>query len=109
MKKAFLSLSLALMTVLAMNAESYTGPIVVNAMGTTRTETVTVTATENDNGLYTLVLEVPLFGTMTMNDVTAAQCDGVTVYSAERYVYSATYQRNLRTIVFARSDRKSVV
>lgn len=101
MKKAFLSLSLAMMAFMGLHAESYTGPIVVNAMGMTRTQTVTVTTTQADNGLYTLVLQVPIFGTMTMNDVHAATTNGVTVYSAERDV--ATSMGTMRTILFARA------
>jgi len=101
MKKAFLSLSLAMMAFMGLHAESYTGPIVVNAMGMTRTQTVTVTTTQADNGLYTLVLEVPIFGTMTMNDVHAATTNGVTVYSAERDV--ETSMGTMRTILFARA------
>ena len=104
MKKAFLSLSLAMMAFMGLHAESYTGPIVVNAMGMTRTQTVTVTTTQADNGLYTLVLEVPIFGTMTMNDVHAATTNGVTVFSAERDVETSMgTMRTMRTILFARA------
>ena len=102
MKKTIISICLALIAVMGLHAESYTGPIVVKYMGITRTQTVTVTVTEGDNGLYSLVLDVPVFGTMTMNDVTASVTQGVTVYSAERYVYNETYG-NLRTVLFART------
>ena len=101
MKKAITTFCLALAAVVGLHAESFTGPIVVKYMGTTRTQTVEVTVTEGDNGLYTLVLDVPVFGTMTMSDVTATTTDGVTVYSAERFV--GTTYGNMRTVLFART------
>ncbi len=94
---------MALMAVMSLHAESYTGTIVVNAMGMTRTQTVTVTVTQEDNGLNTLVLQVPIFGTMTMSDVASSNANGITVYSAERIVYNAALARNLRTVLFART------
>ena len=103
MKKSIITFCLALITVMGLHAESFTGTIVVQVGQLTRTQTVTVTATQNDNGLNTLVLEVPVFGTMTMTDVPSATSGDITVYSAEQYVYSATYDRNLRTILFART------
>lgn len=103
MKKTILTFCLAVMAVLALNAETYRGPIVVQYMGMTRTQTVDVTVTQGDNGLNTLVLEVPIFGTMTMSDVASSTTDGITVYSAERIVYNEVLQRNLRTVLFART------
>lgn len=101
MKKAITTFCLALAAVVGLHAESFTGPIVVKYMGTTHTQTVEVTVTEGTNGLYTLVLNVPVFGTMTMSDVTATTTDGVTVYSAERFV--GTTDGNMRTVLFART------
>ena len=47
------------------------------------------------------MLQVPLFGTMTMTDVPAASQNGITVYSAERNV--STGLGVMRTILFART------
>ena len=101
MKKFFLTICLAATAVLALQAESYTGNIVVNRYGQTNNAVATVTVTQQSDGLYTLELQVPGFGTMTMYDVTSAYKRGVTVYSAERDV--ATNQGTMRTIVFART------
>ena len=101
MNKTFLSICLAMMAVMDLHAENYTGTIVVNALGQTRTQTVTVTVTPTDNGLNTLALDVPVFGTMTMSDVAAATTGDVTVYSAERQV--STKLGTMRTVLFART------
>ncbi len=101
MKKSILTLVLALTAVLALNAESFTGNIVVNRNGQTYNSVVTVTATQQADGLNTLVLQVPLFGTMTMTDVPSSYRRGVTVYSAVRDV--ATNFGMMRTTVFART------
>lgn len=101
MKKFILTICLAVTAVLALQAESFTGNIVVIRNGQTNNAVVTVTVTEQANGLNTLVLQVPVFGTMTMTDVPAAYKRGVTVYSAERDV--ATNFGNMRTILFART------
>ena len=101
MKKLFLTICLAVTAVLALQAESYTGNIVVNRNGQTNTAVATVTVTQQSDGLNTLVLQVPGFGTMTMNDVPSAYKRGVTVYSAERDV--DTNLGTMRTIVFART------
>ena len=101
MKKLFLTICLAVTAVLALQAESFTGNIVVNSNGQTNNANVTVNVTQQTNGLYTLVLQVPTFGTMTMTDVHSAYRRGFTVYSAEREV--ATNFGTMRTILFART------
>lgn len=101
MKKLFLTICLAVTAVLALQAESFTGNIVVNRNGQTNNANVTVNVTQQANGLYTLVLQVPTFGTMTMTDVHSAYRRGFTVYSAEREV--ATNFGTMRTILFART------
>ena len=101
MKKFLFSFCLALTAALALNAEEYTGNIVVNRNGQTYNSVVTVTVNKDANGLSTLTLQVPLFGTMTMTEVHSAYKRGVTVYSAERDV--ATNFGTMRTILFART------
>ena len=101
MKNSILTLLLALTTVLALNAETFTGNIVVNRNGQTYNSVVTVTATQQADGLNTLVLQVPLFGTMTMTDVPSSYRRGVTVYSAVRDVN--TNFGVMTTTVFART------
>ena len=101
MKKLFLTICLAVTAVLALQAETFTGNIVVNRNGQTNNAYVTVNVSEQDNGLYTLVLQVPTFGTMTMTDVHSAYRRGFTVYSAERDV--ATNFGTMRTTLFART------
>ncbi|MBQ9556084.1 MAG: PCMD domain-containing protein [Muribaculaceae bacterium] len=101
MKKSFLSICLAATAALALNATDYQGNIVVNRNGQTYNSNVTVKVTEQGNGLNTLVLQVPLFGTMTMQDVPASTQNGITVYSAERDVQTTFGM--MRTTVFART------
>ncbi|MBO4803851.1 MAG: hypothetical protein J5503_04825, partial [Muribaculaceae bacterium] len=101
MKKSILTMWLAVTAVLALNAETYSGNIVVISNGQTYNQTVTVTATETDNGMYDFVLQVPMFGTMKMFDVPASTTDGITVYSAVRDV--PTSFGDMRTTLFARS------
>ena len=101
MKKTIFTLLLAVTAVLALNAETYVGNIVVVRNGQTYNQTVTVTATETDNGMYDFVLQVPMFGTMKMFDVPASTTDGITVYSAVRDV--PTNFGDMRTTLFARS------
>ena len=101
MKKLFLTICLAVTAVLALQAETFSGNIVVNRNGQTNNANVTVNVTQQANGLYTLVLQVPTFGTMTMTDVHSAYRKGFTVYSAEREV--ATNFGTMRTILFART------
>ena len=104
MKKAIFTFCMAMMAAMTLSAESYTGTILVTMGGFSRTADVTVTVTPAANGLYELDLEVPVFnfGTMKMYDVPAATVDGVTVYSAERYVSTANYG-DLRTVLMART------
>lgn len=101
MKKLFFTLCLSWLGLVALHAESYSGNIVVTRNGQNYNSNVTVTVTATDNGLNTLVLQVPLFGTMTMTDVPAASQNGITVYSAERNV--STGLGVMRTILFART------
>ena len=101
MKKLFLTICLAVTAVLALQAETFSGNIVVNRNGQINNATATVTVTEQSDGLNTLVLQVSGFGTMTMNNVPAAYKRGVTVYSAERDV--TTMFGDMRTILFART------
>ena len=105
MKKIILTICLAVTAVLALQAESFTGNIVVNRNGQTNTSVATVTVNQQSDGLCTLELQVPGFGTMTMNDVHYAYRKGFTVYSAERDVATNTPlgQMMMRTIVFART------
>ncbi len=101
MKKSILSICLAATAALALNATDYQGNIVVNRNGQTYNSEVTVKVTEQGNGLNTLVLQVPLFGTMTMQDVPASTQNGITVYSAERDVQTTFGM--MRTTLFART------
>ena len=101
MKKGFFTSFLALMAAMTLSAQSFTGDIIVNRNGQTNTATVTVTVTQQADGMNTLVLQVPLFGTMTMTDVPAATTGGITTYSAVRDV--ATNFGAMRTTLFART------
>ena len=101
MKKLFFTLCVALTAVLALNAQTYSGNIVLVRNGQTYNQDVTVTVAQQANGLNTLTLQVPLFGTMVMNDVTASETGGITVYSAERDVN--TNFGAMRTTLFART------
>ena len=100
MKKFISTLCLALTAVLALNAQSYSGNIVLVRNGQTYNQNVTVTVSQGDNGLYNFDLQVPLFGTMKMYDVPANETNGITVYSAVRDV--ATNFGDMRTTLFAR-------
>ena len=100
MKNFISTLCLALTAVLALNAQSYSGNIVLVRNGQTYNQNVTVTVSQGDNGLYNFDLQVPLFGTMKMYDVYADESNGITVYSAVRDV--ATNFGNMRTTLFAR-------
>ena len=92
---------LALMAVLVLNAESYTGGIVVSRNGQIFNYDVTVTVTPDDKGLNTLELQVPMIGTMTMTDVPAATSRDITVYSAVRDV-TTSFMGTMSTTLFAR-------
>ena len=100
MKRLVFAFFMALTTVLLINAESYSGNIIVNSNGQINNSDVTVTVTQEVNGLYTLVLEVPMFGTMTMHDVPASTTGNITVYSAIRDVN--TNYGVMNTTLFAR-------
>jgi hypothetical protein len=86
MKKSIFTFCLALTTVLVLNAESYSGNIVVNRNGQVYNSNVTVTVTQQDNGLFQLDLNVPIFGNMKMVDVPAATTGGITVYNSQQKV-----------------------
>jgi len=86
MKKSVISMCMALLTAMSMNAESFTGTLSVNANGTVNNSTTTINVTENGNGLYTISLEAPEYGTLTLTDVKATTANGITVYSADRTV-----------------------
>ena len=103
MKKTILTICLALVAALAIQAETetYSGTIIVTGMGQTNTSDVTVTVTQGDNGLYNFVLQVPRFGTMRMYDVPSDNANGISVYSAVRDV--ATNFGTMRTTLFART------
>ena len=103
MKKTIIALFMTLMGTVALNAESYTGTILVTRNGSTNTETATVTVTPQANNLNTLVLNVPFMGlnmTLNMTDVPSATTGGITTYSAERNV--STMFGTMYTILFAR-------
>ncbi len=104
MKKTIIALLTALTATMALNAQSYTGPILVTRNGQTNSATATVTVVPQSDGLNKLVLEVPFMGTnMTLNmqDVPSATTGDITVYSAERNV--STMLGTMYTIVFART------
>ena len=101
MKKIVLTFCLIVATALALQAESFTGNIVVNRNGQVYNSNVTVTVTEKSNGLNTFVLQVPAIGTLTMDDVPAGTCNGLTTYSAVRDV--TTNFGTMSTILLART------
>ena len=101
MKKLVLTICLAVTAVLALQAETFSGNIVVNRNGVIYDSEATVTVEQGENGLYNFTLQVPIFGTMNMYDVHAASAGNIAVYSAERDV--ATSQGTMSTILFART------
>ena len=104
MKKTIIALLTALTATMALNAQSYTGPILVTRNGQTNSATATVTVVPQSDGLNKLVLEVPFMGmnmTLNMQDVPSATTGDITVYSAERNV--STMLGTMYTIVFART------
>ena len=104
MKKTIIALFVALTASMAINAQSYTGPILVTRNGQTNTETATVTVQQQSNGLNKLTLAVPFMGmnlTLNMNDVPATTTGDITVYSAERNV--STMFGTMYTVLFARA------
>ncbi len=105
MKKSIFTFCLAVMAVVALHAESYSGNIVVNYDGQVYNADVTVTVTPEADGLNTFSLEVPILGTLVMNDVHCDTQGGVTVYSAQRDV-DVVYNSStivMNTILFART------
>ena len=105
MKKSIFTFCLAVMAVVALHAESYSGNIVVNFDGQVYNADVTVTVTPEADGLNTFSLEVPILGTLVMNDVHCDTQGGVTVYSAQRDV-DVVYNSStivMNTILFART------
>ena len=101
MKKLFLTFILALVTITSINAESYSGNLVITRNDQVYEQAVTVTITTSDQGLYTFVLEMSMFGSITMYDVPAATNGDITVYNAERDV--ETFLGTMRTTLFART------
>jgi len=104
MKKTIIAMLTALTATMALNAQSYTGPILVTRNGQTNSATATVTVVPQSDGLNKLVLEVPFMGmnmTLNMQDVPSATTGDITVYSAERNV--STMLGTMYTIVFART------
>ena len=59
MKKTIIALFVALTATMTLNAQSYSGPILVTRNGVTNSETATVTVEQQSNGLNKLVLNVP--------------------------------------------------
>ncbi len=105
MKKSIFTFCLAVMAVVALHAESYSGNIVVSYDGQVYNADVTVTVTPEADGLNTFSLEVPILGTLVMNDVHCDIQGGVTVYSAQRDV-DVVYNSStivMNTILFART------
>ncbi len=105
MKKSIFTFCLAVMAVVALHAESYSGNIVVSYDGQVYNADVTVTVTPEADGLNTFSLEVPILGTLVMNDVHCDTQGGVTVYSAQRDV-DVVYNSStivMNTILFART------
>ena len=103
MKKTIIALFVALTASMTLNAQSYTGTILVTRNGQTSTATATVTVQQQSNGLNKLILAVPFMGmnmTLNMNDVPGATTGNITAYSAERNV--STVLGTMYTILFAR-------
>ena len=92
---------MAVIALMAIHAETYTGNIIVQTYGMTNNSNVTVTVTQNDNGTYYFELIVPRFGTMKMYDVPAGTENGITVYNAVRDV--ETNYGTMRTTLLART------
>ena len=103
MKRIIFTFCLALIAFVSIQAESFTGDIIVSFNGENYPAVVTVNITPNDKGLYDLELQVPDFNNLTVNmyDVPAARNGNVTVYSAVRDV--ETPYGSMRTSLFARS------
>ena len=106
MRKTIITFCMALMTLIGIHAESFSGTVYVSRYGQLYSSEATVTVTMQDNGLYTLNLTVPIFGEMVMVDVPAVTTDGITVYSSDQKVSTRLDGMTggpLRTILFART------
>ena len=101
MKRLFLSFIATLFAVMAVNAESFSGNIVITRNGQSYNQPVTVTVTKDNKGLNTFVLNMAMFGSITMYDVPSTTTGDLTVYSAERDV--DTFLGTMRTTLFART------
>ena len=103
MKRSIFTFCLALIAFVSIQAESFTGDIIVTFNGENYPAVVTVNITPNEKGLYDLELQVPVIDNLTVNmyDVPAARNGNVTVYSAVRDV--ETPYGSMRTSLFARS------
>lgn len=101
MKRLFLSFIAALFAVMAVNAESFSGNIIITRNGQSYNQPVTVTVTQNTKGLHTFVLNMSMFGSITMYDVPLTTKGDLTVYNAERDV--DTFLGTMRTTLFART------
>ncbi len=105
MKKTIIALFVALTAAMALNAQSYTGPILVIRNGQTNTETATVTVEQQSDGLNKLILAVPFMNMnliLNMTNVPSATTDGITTFSAEQTVATGTVLGSMYTILFAR-------
>jgi hypothetical protein len=101
MKRLFLSFIATLFAVMAVNAESFSGNIVITRNGQTYNQAVTVTVTKDNKGLNTFVLDMSMFGSITMYEVPSTTMGDLTVYNAERDV--DTFLGTMRTTLFART------
>ncbi|MBQ6079703.1 MAG: PCMD domain-containing protein [Muribaculaceae bacterium] len=101
MKRLFLSFIATLFAVMAVNAESFSGNIVITRNGQSYNQPVTVTVTKDNKGLNTFVLNMAMFGSITMYDVPSTTTGDLTVYSAEKDV--DTFLGTMRTTLFART------
>ena len=99
MKRLFLTFCLAV-TVLASNAKTFSGNIIMTRNGQTSNADVTMTMNSNGNGQSSFVLQVNPFGIVRINDVPAATAGNITVYSADRD--AITDSGNMRATIFAR-------
>ena len=101
MKRLFLSFIATLFAVMAVNAESFSGNIVITRNGQSYNQPVTVTVTKDNKGLNTFVLNMSMFGNITMYDVPSTTIGDLTVYNAVRDV--DTFLGTMRTTLFART------
>lgn len=94
MKKAILTLCLALTTMLALNAatQTYYGTSVVTADGNTLTSSDGGVVISEENGIDAITFMIPQFGigNVRFENVPSAAAGGIRVYSAERDVNMGT-------------------